>query len=243
MDKQNAKDRLLEAGINLFAEKGYAGTSVREITARAGVTEPVLYYYFKNKEGLFRSIMDTASELQKTLLKEILETQGTTLGRLIYLYGRFYEEVLKNKDFFKMINNLVFGPPQGTPDYDIEQYHRDMVYVDKIEIYVNVPELDVKFIKVMQKATVRIDAFPKRRLTGIIDFVAYKADPATKTFLVKVLVNNPGHAIRPGMITRTAFLRRVIPDALVAPLYALVDKDCPGHSLFHVSHLFTSDRP
>ena len=127
IDKQNAKDRLLEAGISLFAEKGYASTSVREITARAGVTKPVLYYYFKNKEGLFRAIMDTAAELQQALLKEILETPGTTLGRFIYFYRRLYEEVLKNKDFFRMINNLIFGPPQGAPDYDIEQYHRRTV--------------------------------------------------------------------------------------------------------------------
>jgi TetR/AcrR family transcriptional regulator len=126
-DKQNAKGRLLEAGINLFAEKGYASTSVREITARAGVTKPVLYYYFKNKEGLFRAIMDTAAELQESLLKEILQKPGTTLGRFIHFYHRFYEEVLKNKDFFKMINNLIFGPPQGAPDYNIEQYHRRMV--------------------------------------------------------------------------------------------------------------------
>jgi TetR/AcrR family transcriptional regulator len=126
-DKQNAKGRLLEAAINLFAEKGYASTSVREITARAGVTKPVLYYYFKNKEGLFRAIMDTAAELQESLLKEILEKPGTTLDRFIHFYHRFYEEVLKNKDFFKMINNLIFGPPQGAPDYNIEQYHRSMV--------------------------------------------------------------------------------------------------------------------
>jgi hypothetical protein len=46
INKQNARERLLEAGIALFAEKGYASTSVREIVARAGVTKPVLYYYF-----------------------------------------------------------------------------------------------------------------------------------------------------------------------------------------------------
>jgi len=100
----------------------------------------------------------------------------------------------------------------------------ELVNVDKIEINVNIPELDVKYIKVMQKTHVRIDAFPDRGLTGIIDFVSYKADPATKTFLVKVLVDNPDHVIRPGMIARVAFLRRVIPDALTAPLFALVDK-------------------
>jgi membrane fusion protein (multidrug efflux system) len=100
----------------------------------------------------------------------------------------------------------------------------DLVNVDKIKINVNVPELDVRYLKVGQKTMVRVDAFPDRELLGVIDFVAYKADPATKTFHVKVIVDNPNHDIRPGMIARVAFLRRVIPDALVAPIFSIVDK-------------------
>ncbi|MBW2208934.1 MAG: helix-turn-helix transcriptional regulator, partial [Deltaproteobacteria bacterium] len=53
-EEQDARAVLLEAATALFAQKGYAGTSVREIVERAGVTKPVLYYYFENKEGLFR---------------------------------------------------------------------------------------------------------------------------------------------------------------------------------------------
>jgi membrane fusion protein (multidrug efflux system) len=100
----------------------------------------------------------------------------------------------------------------------------DLVNVDKIKINVNVPELDVRYLRVGQKAMVTVDAFPGRRLTGTIDFVAYKADPATKTFQVRVLIDNPDREIRPGMISRVAFLRRIVPDALVVPLFALVDK-------------------
>jgi len=100
----------------------------------------------------------------------------------------------------------------------------DIVNVDKIKINVNVPELDVRYLRTGQKALVTIDAFPDRRLSGTIDFVAYKADPATKTFNVRVLIDNQARDIRPGMIARLAFLRRVIPGALVVPLFALVDK-------------------
>jgi len=58
----------------------------------------------------------------------------------------------------------------------------------------------------------------------VVDFVAFKADPATKTFLVRTVIDNPFADIRPGMIARAAFVRRVIADALLAPLFALVDK-------------------
>ena len=100
----------------------------------------------------------------------------------------------------------------------------DLVNVDKIKINVNVPELDIRYLKRGQKVMVKIDALPDSSLPGIVDFVSYKADPATKTFLVRILVDNAKHAIRPGMIARAIFQRRSIPDALVAPLFALMDK-------------------
>ena len=100
----------------------------------------------------------------------------------------------------------------------------DLVNIDKIKINVNIPELDVRYLEVGQPASVRIDAFPERELSGMIDFIAFKADPATKTFPVRVLVDNPDHHIRPGMIARVVFLRRIISNALVAPLFALIDK-------------------
>jgi membrane fusion protein (multidrug efflux system) len=100
----------------------------------------------------------------------------------------------------------------------------DLVNVGKIKIYVNVPELDVKYFRVGQEVIVTIDAFPERQMTGVIDFIAYKADPVTKTFRCRVLIDNRKREIRPGMIARVVFLRRVIPDALVVPMFALVDK-------------------
>ena len=49
-------------------------------------------------------------------------------------------------------------------------------------------------------------------------------DSATKTFRVRVLVDNSKHEIRPGMIARVVFLRRMIPDAVSAPLFSIMDK-------------------
>jgi len=122
----NARERLLEAGTALFGERGYTGTFVREIVDRAGVTKPMLYY-FKSKEGMFYTILDGAAEQQEVILAQALEAPGTVLDRLIYLYRRIYEGLIEHQNLLKMIYNLVFGPRQGAPDYDIDQYHRRMV--------------------------------------------------------------------------------------------------------------------
>jgi TetR/AcrR family transcriptional regulator len=123
----NARERLLEKAIGMFAEKGYAGTSVREIVEQAGVSKPVLYYYFKSKEGLFLSILDMAEALQKQLLSEILRSDGKVLDRLLKLYRRLYAGIDQHRNLYKMIHGLIFGPPQGAPDYDFTRYHRHMI--------------------------------------------------------------------------------------------------------------------
>ena len=123
----NAREKLLETAIRIFAEKGYAGTSVREIVEQAGVSKPVLYYYFKSKEGLFLAILDMAENLQKDLLDGVLRSSGNVLDRLLILYRRVYTGINEHRNLYKMIHGLIFGPPQGAPDYDFTRYHRHMI--------------------------------------------------------------------------------------------------------------------
>jgi len=132
----NARQRLLETATELFADKGYAGTSVREIVNRAGVSKPVLYYYFKSKEGLFYAILEWAAEVQQGILNEIFATSGTVLERFIYFYRRISEGVLQYQNLYKMIHGLLYGPPQGAPEYDFPQYQRHMFNAVK-RIYTN----------------------------------------------------------------------------------------------------------
>lgn len=122
----NARERLLETAISMFAERGYAGTSVREIVKQAGVSKPVLYYYFQSKEGLFLAILEMAENLQKELLAQVLKSSGDVLERLLFLYRRIYAGIDQNRNLYKMIHSLIFGPPQGAPDYDFTRYHRHM---------------------------------------------------------------------------------------------------------------------
>ena len=122
----NARQRLLETATELFADKGYAGTSVREIVDRAGVSKPVLYYYFKSKEGLFYAILEWAADVQQTILNEIFAASGTVLDRLIYFYRRVLEGVEEYRHLYAMIHGLMYGPPQGAPEYDLPEYQRRM---------------------------------------------------------------------------------------------------------------------
>jgi AcrR family transcriptional regulator len=51
------KERLLDASEALFAERGFAGTSVREVTRAAGVAVSAANYHFGSKEALLRAAL------------------------------------------------------------------------------------------------------------------------------------------------------------------------------------------
>ena len=52
------REQLIEIGRALFAEKGFEGTSVEEIAAKAKVSKPVVYEHFGGKEGLYAVVVD-----------------------------------------------------------------------------------------------------------------------------------------------------------------------------------------
>jgi len=55
------REKVLQAGLELFGERGYHATSISEIGERAGIAKSVLYHYFGSKAGLYEAIVDTAT--------------------------------------------------------------------------------------------------------------------------------------------------------------------------------------
>ena len=55
-DGIDARERLLQSGLRLFAEKGFANTSTREIAQSASVNIASISYYFGDKAGLYRAV-------------------------------------------------------------------------------------------------------------------------------------------------------------------------------------------
>jgi AcrR family transcriptional regulator len=55
---EDTRRRILETALDLFAAHGYEGASTRQIADGAGVNLPAIQYYFGNKEGLYRAIIE-----------------------------------------------------------------------------------------------------------------------------------------------------------------------------------------
>ncbi|MBF5080355.1 TetR/AcrR family transcriptional regulator [Quadrisphaera sp. INWT6] len=87
------REQLLDVGRVLFAEKGFDGTSVEEVAARARVSKPVVYEHFGGKEGLYAVIVDREVRALLSALSSALTVRAhpkvllerTTLALLGYV--------------------------------------------------------------------------------------------------------------------------------------------------------------
>ncbi len=76
MSGKERREQLISIGRATFSEKGFDGTSVEEVAARAGVSKPVVYEHFGGKEGLYAVIVD-----RELLRLEALITGAIGTGR------------------------------------------------------------------------------------------------------------------------------------------------------------------
>lgn len=117
------RTRLLTGATELFTRKGYAATTVREIVASAGVTKPVLYYYFRNKEGIyFELLRETFTEFE-ALLSTFRDGPGTAIERLLRLSDQVFSLFLDKIGVARLMFSIYYGPPQGAPFFDFDVFH------------------------------------------------------------------------------------------------------------------------
>ena len=70
---EDTRLRILRTALQVFATEGYDGASTRTLAQRANVNLPALQYYFGNKEGLYRAVIDHISEIFEHRIAPVTE--------------------------------------------------------------------------------------------------------------------------------------------------------------------------
>ncbi len=112
MKKNTTEQRLLDATLKLISEKGYLGSTTREIAQEAGVTELTLFRHFGTKEKLFEALLRNHTFLPR--LKELLpELDGLSYGDSLRLIAtRFLLSLKERKSLVKIMYSEVTTYPE-----------------------------------------------------------------------------------------------------------------------------------
>jgi AcrR family transcriptional regulator len=95
--------QLFEVALSLFAEHGYASTTMDDIAEAAGVTKPLVYQHFESKRALYLELMDVFSkELVTRIVKATANAEGprqqVELG-----FAAYFELMVANERAFRLL--------------------------------------------------------------------------------------------------------------------------------------------
>jgi len=108
---------ILEAALRSFAERGYAATSVQRIVSGAKVSKPALYYYFRDKVGLFRALVEHAHEERFRLMREAAAQGATVAEKLLEMVTAAFEFSLRNRELVRLAFATAFTGSADTPGH------------------------------------------------------------------------------------------------------------------------------
>jgi len=87
------RHRILKAAASCFNEKGFSGTSLKDVSRHLGLTDAALYYYVKNKEELVYHCYLRAAELGREAMDRAV-SDGATGFEQAHLYVRYHIEIM-----------------------------------------------------------------------------------------------------------------------------------------------------
>ncbi|MBW1762553.1 MAG: TetR/AcrR family transcriptional regulator [Deltaproteobacteria bacterium] len=109
------REVILRTAERLFAERGFAATSVRDIVGEAGTSAPSLYHFFGSKENLVVELIND----RHTAYCDALESNLTVARTPFDVSQRFVKFVLTNMTkrptSAKFVLGIMFGPQQDVP--------------------------------------------------------------------------------------------------------------------------------
>ncbi|MAM56653.1 MAG: TetR family transcriptional regulator [Salinicola sp.] len=114
---EETRAKLIDAARAAFAEKGYAGASMDELTARAGLTRGALYHHFGDKRGLLAAVVDRLDSEMAARAHEIGQRHRNAWEGLL-AEGGAYIELARDPEIQRIVlldGPAVLGDPSQWP--------------------------------------------------------------------------------------------------------------------------------
>ncbi len=103
------RDRIFASALRHFSEKGFAATSLREVSHDAQTTKPMIYYYFGSKEGLYGSIVRQILEEMADAIRAQLPLDADPRDQALTFCGRYLDHFLSHEEIIALVLREVFG--------------------------------------------------------------------------------------------------------------------------------------
>ena len=136
------KRKIVESSMKLFAEKGYDGTSIEEITSEVGVAKGTLYYHFSSKEEIFNFLVEEGMNLLKNSIKIKTDKQEKNIDKLRAIVIIQLKIIDKYENFMSIVLSEVWG--NSTRSNTCKKYIEEYLEIVEQIILKRIKEKEIK---------------------------------------------------------------------------------------------------
>lgn len=109
---KGTREKIIKSALKLFSQKGFLGTTTKEIAKEAGVAEVTLFRYFQSKENLFNEVLKSQSFLP-TLRDLLPKLESADYREALETIGKYFLKLLKKKrDLVCIMHSEAFMYPE-----------------------------------------------------------------------------------------------------------------------------------
>jgi len=106
MDKETI-DKLIDKAIEIFSTKGYAATKLTDITNSLSISRGPVYYYFKDKHGLYRAAFDRFEEGLRQIHQDVFSSDKPFMNQVEDMIFQFVKHIsIFGDNFFFMVDEI-----------------------------------------------------------------------------------------------------------------------------------------
>lgn len=112
-EPEKTRAAILKAALEEFSREGVAGARTDEIARRAGVNKALLYYYFKDKEGLYAATLEEVFSGLSERVMGVLETAGLPPRKKLLKYVESHFDYIASAPFYPRLVHREFMRSTG----------------------------------------------------------------------------------------------------------------------------------
>ena len=117
------RERLLEAAAAEFADKGFGGANVNQISKAAGFAKGTIYNYFPSKRKLMLDLIDEIAAQHTAHILEQVEVEDEPVERLRRFFSAGFEFVEQRPLQARVIINAIYGPDHEIEEHTFQAYN------------------------------------------------------------------------------------------------------------------------
>ncbi len=132
--QSDKKEHIINVAIELFSTKGFEGTSIRELAAKAGVNIAMVNYYFGSKDKLFEALIENKVAYMKGKLEELVANKSLSeIEKIDIIIESYVDRLLSQPAYHRVIHQELLVRQRESMHHNITSiFNRNMEMVKSI---------------------------------------------------------------------------------------------------------------